>query len=84
MVAKDGAVNGGQIELGESQLKILQLIKENPSVSRQSLAQSMGINQSVVQKHLETLKQNGLITRIGGTRGYWKIIEADSVGDKNQ
>lgn len=88
MVAKDGAVNGGQIggqiELGESQLKILQLIKENPSVSRQSLAQSMGINQSVVQKHLETLKQNGLITRIGGTRGYWKIIEAGRIGDKNQ
>ena len=96
MVAKDGTVDGtvnggqmggqigGQIKLGESQIKILRLIKENPSVSSLSLAESLGINQSAVQRHLEALKQNGLIARIGGTRGYWKFIETERVNAKNQ
>ena len=35
----------------------------------------MNINESAVLKHLAILKNSGVIERIGGTRGYWKIKE---------
>ena len=51
----------------------LALIQDNPSISRQALADKLGINASAVQKHLDKLKEAGAIERIGGTRGYWQV-----------
>ncbi|WP_297702155.1 winged helix-turn-helix transcriptional regulator [uncultured Fibrobacter sp.] len=70
-----GGQIGGQIALNERQLDILQIIKNNPSVTRKMLAEMLGINESAVQKHLETLKQNGVIRHIGKTRGHWEVRE---------
>jgi ATP-dependent DNA helicase RecG len=39
------------------------------------MAQALNINRSAIDKHIATLKNKGLLERIGGTRGYWKIIE---------
>jgi len=35
----------------------------------------MKINESAVKKHLDVLKEKAFIKRIGGTRGYWKILK---------
>ena len=69
-----GGRNGGQIALSERQLEVLQIIKDNPMVTRKALAGKLGINESAVQKHLETLKQNEIIKHIGKTRGYWQVL----------
>ncbi len=54
---------------------ILQLIKENPVVSRKELSSKLKINESAVQKHLENLKKKGLLRRIGADRGgYWEVV----------
>ena len=55
------------------QQAVLALIQDNPSISRQALADKLGINASAVQKHLDKLKEAGAIERIGGTRGYWQV-----------
>jgi len=73
-----GGQKGGQIgglisELTERQREVLTLIQENPSISRQALADTLNINASAVQKHLDKLKAAGVIERVGGTRGYWKV-----------
>ena len=73
-----GGQKGGQIgglipELTERQREVLTLIQENPSISRQALADKLSINASAVQKHLDKLKEAGAIERIGSTRGYWKM-----------
>jgi len=73
-----GGSIGGQIgglipELTERQREVLALIQENPSISRQVLADKLNINASAVQKHLDKLKEAGAIERIGGTRGYWQV-----------
>ena len=65
---------GGQIALSERQLEVLQIIKDNPTVTRKMLAEKLGINESAVQKHLEALKQNGIIKHVGKTRGHWEIL----------
>jgi len=51
-------------------------IKDNPNISRSELVKLTGISPKNVQKHINRLKELGLIRRIGSTRlGYWEIIE---------
>ena len=54
---------------------ILQLIKENPSITRKELAEKLGISHSAIQKHINRLKSNNIITRHGGDKGgYWEVL----------
>ena len=66
-----GAIGGA---ITERQLELLQIINENPKISYRELANQLKINNSAVLKHLTILKEKGILERIGGTRGYWKII----------
>ena len=73
-----GGAIGGQIEyLTDRQKEVLNLIIENNKISYRAIAKKIGINASAVLKHLDTLKEKRIITRIGGTRGYWKIIDKE-------
>lgn len=72
---QSGAIYG-QIEKGlltERQQDVLSLLESDPTISRQEIVASLGINASAVQKHLAKLKELGIIERVGGTRGYWQI-----------
>lgn len=69
---------GGQKKWSETAIKILELMRENPRISRKTLSQQLQINPSAVQKHIENLKKQRIIERIGGTRaGEWKIHRED-------
>ena len=62
-------------ELTERQIGVLRLIQANPAISRRELAEKLGINQSAVQKHLEALKDKGVLKRIGGAKGgSWAVV----------
>jgi len=55
--------------------KILQLIKEDASISRKQLAEKISnITEDGIKYHLDKLKEARKIKRIGGTRGIWKIL----------
>lgn len=71
-----GGQIGGQIqiELSDRQKQILEVIQQNPTITRSQLSSKIGINESAIQKHIETLREKKLINREGGTRGYWKIL----------
>ncbi len=63
-------------ELNKNQRMILSLMVENPRISRKELSKKLNINQSAIQKHIEKLKEKGLLRRIGPAKGgYWEIIE---------
>jgi len=70
-----GGQIGGQIELTERQREVLELIRITPTLSRKSLAETLNINQSAVDKHLEALKKKGVLQRVGGSRGHWQVLE---------
>ena len=73
---KIGGQIGGQIGEGaitDRQLELLELIKENPAITRKQISNKLDINESSVSKHLDALKQKGVIERVGGTRGYWRV-----------
>ena len=55
---------------------ILQIIKDNPTITRNSLAEIIGISTSAIQKHINRLKADNIIVRQGGDRGgFWKVLE---------
>ncbi|WP_290381093.1 winged helix-turn-helix domain-containing protein, partial [uncultured Muribaculum sp.] len=55
--------------------KLIDLIKENPKITRASLSKKLGISSSNVQFHIERLKSDGIIERIGSPRsGQWKLL----------
>ena len=68
--AISGAISGAM--LTERQLEIIKLMKENNVISYREIAKLLNINDSAVLKHIKSLKQVGVLERIGGTRGYWK------------
>lgn len=73
-----GGAIGGAIELTERQLEIMKLIKQNNKIAYREIAERLGINNSAVQTHIKKLKEKGVLNRVGGTRGYWKIMINDN------
>lgn len=70
-----GGQVGGQVErLTARQKEVYDLIVANPKVSRKELAKILGINESAIQKHTDTLKTKKVIEREGETTGQWIII----------
>ena len=68
--------SGGQKKWSETTLKILELIKQNPKISRKELCDELKINPSAIQKHIEKLKNAKVIERIGGAKGgEWRVNE---------
>lgn len=53
----------------------MNLLKQNPKISRKELAEMLeNISADGVKYHLDKLKEQGIIERIGGSKGgYWKI-----------
>jgi ATP-dependent DNA helicase RecG len=79
-----GGPIGGPIEkqsafhsasLSTRQVEVLEIIKANTKISRRKLAEQLNINVSAVQGHLDLLKEKGVLSRKGGTRGIWVILE---------
>ena len=54
---------------------ILELMKSNAAISRSEMANQIGISESSVRHHLETMKNNNIIRREGSDKGgKWIII----------
>ena len=69
-----GGQVGGQVGfLTERQKEVLDLIINDPAISRKALSKKLTINPSAVQKHIDALKQKGIISRESETTGYWEI-----------
>lgn len=63
-----------KIKLNNNQLKIIELIKENPKITRNELAKKLNITSDGVKYNLKKLVYNGIIERIGPDNGgYWEI-----------
>ena len=73
-----GGQKGGQNDVDKTIDIILQLIKDDPSITRKALAEIVGISQSAIQKHFNRLKAENIIVRNGGDRGgHWEVINKE-------
>lgn len=72
---KEGLVDGLVDGLVESQQMILMLAAQSPGISKREMAQKIGISTTAVDKNIETLKEKGLLRRIGSARsGSWQVV----------
>lgn len=53
--------------------RLLEMIKEVPSISRAMLSKQLGISERQVRKILDLLRANGVLTRNGGRSGKWIV-----------
>jgi predicted HTH transcriptional regulator len=65
-----------QKSIQKSPQKILAAITENPEISIQKIADLIGLSAIAVKKHLQKMKTEGTIRRVGPDKGgYWEIIK---------
>ena len=63
------------IKLTENRIKILELIEENPYISRSEMAKVLGISDTSVYRNIEAMRGKYL-RRVGADKGgFWEIIE---------
>lgn len=58
----------------ETVVKLIRLLKDNPSMTIPEMAKSLSINPSAVQKHLKTLQDKGYMERTGTNKNVHRNI----------
>ena len=57
-------------------IQIVELIKENPTISYNSLAEQIGVARSGIARHLSNLQEANIIRRVGPAKGgHWEVEE---------
>ena len=68
-------VDGEVVKLTDNQKMILELIKNNPSISKKEMSEAIGIRPSSIDKNITTLKEKRHLKRVGPAKGgHWEII----------
>lgn len=55
--------------------QIVKMIRDNPKLSQNALADKIGVSRSTIQRQFAVLAAGGKIRRVGGTRGSWILNE---------
>lgn len=72
-VGDNVGINVGE-NVGENERKILSVIAHTPQASAREMAEVLGITSRQCERILASLKQKGLIARVGAAKGgHWKI-----------
>jgi len=70
-----GSIIDVKINLTDRQMEILLIIQKNNKIGYRDVAKEIGINDSAVKKHMNKLKELGVLKRVGGTRGHWEVLD---------
>lgn len=58
----------------KKELQVLNLLKKNGSLTRKQLCEKTGLSDGGIKKIIASLKEGGLIVRIGSNKtGYWEV-----------
>ena len=52
---------------------IIDMIRNNPKISITNIAEKRNVDRNIITRKIERMKVDGMIERVGGTRGYWKV-----------
>jgi len=64
------------VRVGETMVEIIQIMKENPSITIGKIAKATGLTIKGVEWNIKGLKQKGLIKRIGPNKGgHWEVMK---------
>jgi Fic family protein len=69
-----GNIVGNEVgNLTDNQIMIIELMKVNSKISAKKLSNEVGISVRKIEENISKLKKLDLISRVGGTRGYWEV-----------
>ena len=72
-------VEKGVEKLSRKQRIIIDLIKQNPSISKKMIEKHGDLLKKSVEYNIKKLKKMGLLKRVGPAKGgYWEILQEDS------
>ena len=61
-------------DLSKQEDTIIELLKENPYISRKEISGRLGLHESSVKRRLASLQEKGAIKRVGPDKGgYWEV-----------
>ena len=61
-------------KINKSQLKMIELIRNDPNVTTNILMRKLGLGHTAIQNNLTKLQKLGVVTRIGSKKsGYWQV-----------
>lgn len=72
---RDGNDGNHEGNLNGTDLRVLAVLKEPPSLSAVKIAENLGVSKSTVERATGRLKKLGYIMRDGNTRGSWIILK---------
>jgi len=73
-IEKVGNEVGNRVgNLTDNQQQIITAMKQTPKISAAKLSEIVGISKRKIEENVAKLKKMGIIERIGGTRGHWKV-----------
>lgn len=71
-----GKINDNEKKVTVNQQKIIEVIKENPFITQEELAQIIGLSRKSIIQNMKKLQDNGLLKRVGADKnGHWEIVE---------
>jgi len=76
----NGDANDANYDADDVVKSIIEILMKEPSVNQYELAARVGVPRATLQRKMKKMTENGLITRVGSTRGYWRI---NLVGDED-
>jgi ATP-dependent DNA helicase RecG len=72
-------VEKGVEKLSRKQRIIIDLIKQNPAISKKMIEKKADLSKKSVEYNIKKLKKMGLLKRVGPSkRGHWEIINSDT------
>ena len=73
-----------ETKLTERQQKILNLIKESPTITGKQMSETLSVSQRTIERDLSTLQKKGVLKREGKDNdGVWTILEDHGVGSSD-
>ena len=71
-----GCLKEALVEMMESNQKIVDAMRHNPSVTIRELQGITGLSESGVKKNIRQLRADGIIKRVGGAKGgHWEVLQ---------
>ena len=72
---KKGNKKSEGIRLNDTQMKILEVIRNNPNITKKQIQEKIGKSKTTVDNGISFLKENGIIEHIGSNKaGYWNVL----------
>ncbi len=64
--------------LNDTQIKILEVIRNNPNITKKQIQEKIGKSKTTVDNGISYLRENGFIEHIGSNKtGYWNVLDEE-------